>query len=394
MYTGKGESVSTSTVRTANEATYKWAEDHTLTQGSRITALGKFPLPPAWLQHPEVCIAMRQQNEEHVARVKSSFETKGVLNYHVTVLIWKHEFVRVGYKIENWHYEARLPKPDCNFQVIAGDHTAEALRRLARDYPNHKAYKSVRCDVIVCEKDDRNIQFANSFGGLDNYVASTHLDQSIVEVTMALHDKFMDIEKQRLDQATKKKKRAAYKQTYINNTKFKDTTMGSAAALATKTGEVWNLLEQIFKGKTAIIKGKKPQKLNSIVNFIHMSMIPDDRLCRWLQKIIDGEMIPKQFETKCKHFKKVLRVRVYIVEYIQQIRPRITSSVFEDMCEIYPFCADALWVNTICRWVGDNIKDTLTGPSKQAIQDKIVAHEKLQSMLAEVHIYIYIFIYT
>ena len=47
MYTGKGESVSSSSVRSANEATYKWVEDHTLTKGTRITALGKFPLPPA-----------------------------------------------------------------------------------------------------------------------------------------------------------------------------------------------------------------------------------------------------------------------------------------------------------------------------------------------------------
>jgi len=87
MYTGKGESVSSCSVRSANESTYKWVEDHTLTKGPRMNTLGKFPLPPAWLEHPELCVAMRRQNEEHVLKVKTSFETKGVLDYNITVLI-------------------------------------------------------------------------------------------------------------------------------------------------------------------------------------------------------------------------------------------------------------------------------------------------------------------
>ena len=106
-------------------------------------------------------------------------------------------------------------------------------------------------------------------------------------------------------------------------------------------------------------------------------------------------MIPKQFETKCKHFKKVLRVQAQILEYIQQIRPRTPLRItFDELCEIYPFCEDGEWVNQICQWVGDNIKDTIPGHGKQCINDKVMAQENLEKAIEEVYIYTYIFIYT
>ena len=362
-----------------NESTMQWFGKHIIKKGSCISWDGTFEIPVTYLEHPELGVEARAKVTKQVNHIIDSMKKKGILKYNIVVLIWKHELVSSGLDTNDLKIDM-VNKPNIMFQVICGDHTSAAFLKLHNDDPNNKAFKKVKVHIIVCDKTSENERFANNYGGLDNYVANTSLDINMVQMTINMHRKFMQIDSTSLSKSQKNAKKQEVRDNVTANSTFKRTTVSNASAIAAYKGKVWDLLEKVFTGKH--IKGKPKgkgarvkQELESISNFIHMSKIPENHLCRWLQRVVDGKDTPKAFETACKNYKKTVRVQGQILDYVTSIRPRLPISDWEDLCEHYPIFQDEEWINQLVGWTGDQARDQIGPQSKSDISDKIKAFE-------------------
>ena len=102
-----------------------------------------------------------------------------------------------------------------------------------------------------------------------------------------------------------------------------------------------------------------------------MADIPHDTLCRWLYRIIDGQLTEQQFQGKCKLFKKTSRVRQQITEYVNSVRPNIQFYHWQDLVKKYHCFADTSWVEQLISWCGPNAKDKISPTIKTHILNRI-----------------------
>ena len=369
-----------------NKESINWALSHTVKTGTRISWDGKFELPTNYLTHPELSVEARERVLVQVENITTSIQTKGILEYRIVVLIWQQDLDKEGITIKSLLDQEWDEKPKIVYQVICGDHTVAAFQRLARQETTVKEFKKLWCRIIVCKKNDETVKYANSYGGLDNYVMNSASELTLVQITIKMHYKFIEIE-ERMD-LTDKMKSAMKKQcrdTYVATSNYESTTLGSASAVASNKGEVWALLEQVLKGNYKMEKkGRASQVPKGISNYIHMANIPAESLCRWLERIICGHLIPRQFEAKCKLYKKTARVQIQIVSFVHSIRAKKhTINSWEKLCLIYPFFLDHNWINQLVAWVGPGVKEKIGPNIKQGIIDKIEQLEAEQKLLEE-----------
>ena len=345
-----------------------------------MTYDGKFPLDPKFLDHPDDCVSARHRTESIVLSAKASMLDKGLLEYDVTVLIWEHEYY--GCKFPDGKFEYKISqRPHYTIQVISGDHTCEAIRRILLEQPDWMAQHIVNCVVIISKQNPQTEQYANIYGNLCNLIKNTAKAATITEVCMQLHDKYSAIESMSYTAAQKKRLKSDCTKAYVASTVFKSTTMGSASALASKTGKVWKLIVKIFTGDVhqpanSRTKFKIPA---SITNFIHTANIPDTRLEKWLQRIVDGEGSVKEFQSSCLSYKKQVRVHALILEFYNTLYSHQECKTMDALIKKFPPIGHRAWLATIVSWVGNAAKDRLTPEAKGSIKARLDECEKSEA---------------
>ena len=208
-----------------NEEAIAWANKYIVKKGNSITFDGCFKINVEFLDHPEILVAIRTINDPHVKDIMENIKLKGVLAYKIVVLIWKEECEKAGIDPKNPNFNF-VRKPNMKFQVICGDHTGEAIKLLHVDEPTNKKYQKVTCKVIICEKNDENIKYANTYGGLDNFVASTSLTSNIVDITINMHDKFLEIDNTRMTDNKRQKKKKDHTRYFLCGSWFQIHNIG------------------------------------------------------------------------------------------------------------------------------------------------------------------------
>ena len=360
-----------------NEAAIAWKNAWVVKLGSLITYDGKFPLNPRYLERPEDVVSARQRSESIVQTTQTSFLTKGLLEYQIIILIWAEDYY--GNRPHNGIFEYNiLDKPTYTLQVIAGDHTCEAIRRILVENPSFLQHNTVNCVVIICPRTRDNEKYANVYGNLCNFIKNTATKANIVEITMQIHDKYMAIANMQYLDNQKKKLRSEICKTYVSSSVFKSTTLGSASALAQRTGKVWKLLQRVFLGEVV----QRPEQRTKfkpptgISNFINTANIPEERLCKWLQRICDGLSTTKQFQDSCMAYKKHMKVHALILEFCNTLRGDHKIDTMVKLLKKYPLLDDKPWLNMIVGWTGTAAKDRLTPEARNSIRRKLETNER------------------
>ena len=154
-------------------------------------------------------------------------------------------------------------------------------------------------------------------------------------------------------------------------------TLGTFFQIAKRTGEVWDLIQAIFRQHKAHLyataRGRTltPKDHLGHSYFTDMANIPEDFLIKWLSKVVENKYTVSQFKQKCTKYKKVMALQKAILqwygtEYHQEYEE------YEDLVLVHPFLATSNFVSEVIGVFNPTKKDSkLNMTIVKIIQDKI-----------------------
>jgi hypothetical protein len=178
----------------------------------------------------------------------------------------------------------------------------------------------------------------------------------------------------------------AYKQLTAPQIPFETNTLHTFSAVASVDANVFALMEKIFNGEFVLNKDLKGQKKpDAVTHFTSMSGIPPELLCKWLQRVLDGETLTKHFQKRCKIWTKNERVSGQVLEYIQTIRNHYQFSNIDDVGKVFPAVLDTNWFDAVVNSCGDAAKATLSSHARKMIDEMIANKEEMDRQTKVIH---------
>ena len=265
--------------------------------------------PTKLLQPPEESYANRETDEAHVQELIESFEEKDSTNrkgIRVIALnkdLWQTWSTATGEQRE----ELLVPGSafmkalfECYLGVPTGDHTREAIQRLAASHPNKKKYKvfAKGLKVMLCEGNEEDIAMLTLLGNIDNAKRQLQLKLDFPAKLLQIHTAWMAFDKQILhgdkkQAAAAKKAKSEKLKSYEGQWKMKYDMVYAFSQIAALMGRQWGLAWKIVNGNypsAPKTKAGVPIKLqtNSQLNLI--PGMDEGEANMLMQRVIDGEL--------------------------------------------------------------------------------------------------------
>ncbi len=355
---------------------------------------GLVELPVHWLLSPDIDMAARQKSFSHVDDIVISLQKFGIQVYNVKVLIWVEDVKKwaesmkeLDFKRFDWSQPAPF-----KIQVIAGDHTIAALKKLCEMRPKNKLWKTMKVRLVVCENTKENRNMIRAVGSLDNKVAEVHKGATPWDNILQIHNVMASIQADNSLNATKKKEalseyRTQCKTTMAGEGKGAERTIGNYFAIAKIKGKVWDNIAAIFKadaeGKLQQAGAKKGKsKTVGYGCFCHMAYLPDKDLIRWSQRVLDGIWTPTQFKNRCLEVKKVLKLHEYIVSYLNARHQNEFEKILDATVK-YPFLLETDYMTSLIPAFNPKKKDNCLPQSIANSIDGKIKEMELQKQQAK-----------
>lgn len=167
------------------------------------------------------------------------------------------------------------------------------------------------------------------------------------------------------------------------------------ATLAKVPNYIWDLIASIFQGAVTRNKKLKSQATpTSLTHFTSMGKIPTADLKVWLERVVKGEWNTKHFSDRCNLYKKSIRVKHDILEFVQSVRSEQKFESYEKIVQSYPQLGDKAWFSNVVQWVPQSVKAKLSPHIKDMIIKILDEADKEEDEPDEVLYVIYISIYT
>jgi hypothetical protein len=366
-----------------------WLSAHE-TRAVNSNKWGDTQLPVLWLVSPDKDIAARSLNERHVQDVVDSLQKFGIQVHRVKILIWVHELRALGIEVDNIDFSNFNPKgpAPCKMQVIAGDHTIAAVKRMMVMRPANPLWQSFSVRIVVAEENDVNKRFVQAVGSIDNKVAEVSKGATTWDNISQIHYK-----KEAIDQDTSKtaadKKTAFAAYRAICNTTMGGpggnavSSLGNLFAIANHKGQLWENISTIFQMDAAGTLSKSDRKVSKGTikplnqgPFCHMANLPESDLIRWTQKVIDNEWAPSEFKTRCLAVKKVHKLQDYILKHFE-MRFSEKFRSFVEAAQKYEFLTDKQWIASLLPAFNPTRRDVhLPQSIATSLENKLKAHVK------------------
>ena len=288
---------------------------------------------------PEVGFRAREASQTHVNALADSFLSMQRVHQQSIFVSFFAEGTQLPDK-RGFSLTPRSPMyAACSrdgFYFVAGDHTQLALKKIKADYPRNAMWSTVTGQLLICHRTAANIQKLKSWGILDNVKGDKRRAVSFEQKVLALHQDYIDLVK-RLGVDDENFKSTL---TSIKNMRRKDYNMnansfGQLWGLASRTGPVWECLQQIITGKVENNKRFKPPK--SASPFTNMANIPEPDLVTMLRKVVDGTQTLAQFRTQTFTYKARARVQEEILKYpdINMKSWTVAKAKFPNTCDAW-----------------------------------------------------------
>ena len=352
-----------------------WFETSRTTGVSGLTVtFGLVEVPVEYLSHPAVDIADRKRNAPHVKVIEKSMTVHGIMKTDVVVLIWLEDILAAGLDPKNIVF-APLNlinnKPPVPMYVIAGDHTALAAKNMHIRHPRNKQFSTISVSLLVSAKNEETKALAKLYGGLDNKIKDTKRTKGTWEYVEEMHNHFTGTRFEQMDKEAKKK----WWEDFLLKTAAPLASVNSWKVVAQRKGELWENINAIMTGNATNLK---PPKNTTFFN--GMSGIPDRFLIQWSKRVVDGEMLPREFQIRCLKYKKQLSCQQKMLAYVNILlasRSDLQCKDYNDLCTYYPFFKDGQWFNSCVGWMTDRVKDDLVAAIKESIVSKMTAWDKV-----------------
>ena len=292
---------------------------------------GKHRIHIKRVHSPEPAYRARTKLRSNVDIQKEAAIKYGTVNDRVeVVLFWpddkrlpdKSKFDVNSTEVKDLH--------DSGFYAVVGDHTQRVMHELHDDYPRNPKWAELNPVVYVTHRTPEALNSLKSWGILDNVKGQKRVTVSFRDKVVSVHQDVLTLlrhagERNYKDQERKLRTERAH------DFDMPPNSFGSLWQIASKTGEVWDLLLKIIEGNITTLavetkKGKKKQnsKLVSASLLNGLGGIPDEDLVQMLRPITLGHRSLKNFNSECRLYKAKQRVQREIL-----VNPAIGGTVWK-----------------------------------------------------------------
>ena len=240
---------------------------------------------PALLQSPDFGWRARVQDEKHVKTLIQSFQKAGTVNEDILVAVVDSEVSKLIQKAK----KNGTDPPPVNLclagedgkrpQVVSGDHSVEALRRLHAQYPFGDCWATARFKLIVVPDTAHTKRMLLNISNIHN---KKHLDvkkQEFSEVVEQIHRQVYGENENRADtyQTTDADRLVTLKRDLGEVFEVNPAQMGQWFQVAKVKGELWKLLKKVMNAEYDHFKPKvltKSGKVSKVKDKRVFSQLP------------------------------------------------------------------------------------------------------------------------
>lgn len=343
--------------------------------------IAKHLIPIAWVDGPDADIAARGLGESQVIKLMGSF-AKGIqmTSLNVVVLAYREDVIAAGYDPDNLEFNAIcVDTPPFKIMAIFGLHSSVAMFRLHVLRPHNQDYHYIPVTFVICQHTAEDMLMAQLAGNLSNSLGALQKPQSVWDCILQMHNKIMEIH-QSGDSAKDRKKLLVQARLHwvTSFPHYTTATIGSLSVIGKLQGQLWSNIQDIFTGNVVVLEGatgKAAPKEMGHGHFTDMAKIPEACLIRWTRRVIQGEITTRQFNERCKQYKKVDRIQKDVVTFVNQMYPQSECEDFEELQSEHKCFQDDMWFNSLVDWCGANARDGLTSSVKDSINARLRAIE-------------------
>jgi hypothetical protein len=286
-----------------------WRKEH---------SLGLIPnFPTAALRPPLESYAARQFDEAHVQELIESFQEKDSMNRKGirVVAISKDLWDTWSTASPEQREELLAPKSkfmfrffECELGVPTGDHTREAIQRLAASQPQKKKYQVIAkgLKVMICEGNDEDIKMLRLLGNIDNEKRQLQLKLDFPYKIKQMHEAWIGFDTQILkggkNATLGRAAKTAQLNSWVGQWKMKYEQVYAYSQIGALMGKQWVLAWKIINGlypNAQRDKSGNPVKLqtNSQLNLIPGMGEGEGNML--MQRVIDGSLDRGDLRKEC-----------------------------------------------------------------------------------------------
>lgn len=322
--------------------------------------------------HPEDALKVRDLERDGVDDLKQSFVDTGVkLPMEIIGVIWTDHSRLLD--INNLQVDFMTPHSRTHIHIICGLHRTTALQELHKVFTKKPLYMYYHITLLIVPRTFEYMQTCLFIGNSDNRKSQVLVKTSQWSVVSQYRRQLEQINNNNSLSAQEKATAFTnYKKRSAPEIAFETNTLHTFSAVASIDSSVFALMAKIFKGEFVVNKALKGQKKpDAVTHFTSMSGIPPPKLCKWLQRILDGEWLTSTFQKRCKIWTKSERVMSQILEYMQTIRPRAKFYRLNDVIKCYPAVGDSTWCDAVINSCEDAVKAKLSQHAIKMIEDMV-----------------------
>jgi hypothetical protein len=300
-------------------------------------------VPPEILSGPGRAIGARSHLEAHVNRLVESYASAATVAKHGVGICIDDDLAEQHDDFKNLTLEDCV---DANAGVgmITADHNRLAQGIYNVKYPLNKITALMAVRVLVGADNAETRRMCRLYGNLDNFKGEGQLKRDWISLIEMMHRQ-IESELELVDaaiaaQAVKiaklekvgkrfrgkliksvmpQGKMAQMKTDWAYSTGIPSQTIGSLCQIASKRGELWDVLWDVINGFNCA-KPKTFKKPGSAGVFNTMGSVPEDVVLTYLRNVLGGRWTCAAFRRECTIYKKTLVVREEIMANLKLIK--------------------------------------------------------------------------
>ena len=326
---------------------------------------------------PEKALMVRSLEKDGVLEISKSFRDSGIHHpMEIIGVVWADGSVRLD--PNNLQIDLTLTTLLFYISIVCGLHRTSALQMCHRIFPKKPLYMYLDLVLLILPRTVAHINTLLWIGNADNKKSQIVVKTSQWSVVAQYRRQIETLQDDySLTPEASAKAFTAYKQHTAPQFSFEGNTLHTFSAVASVDAKVFALMEKIFNGEFVVNKELKGQKKpDAVTHFTSMSGIPPELLCKWLQRVLDGETLTKHFQKRCKIWTKNERVSGQILEHIQTIRNNYQFQNLDDVGKVFPAVLDSNWFDAVVSSCGDAAKATLSSHARKMIEEMVANKEE------------------
>ncbi len=327
---------------------------------------------------PEKALMVRNLEKDGVLQIAKSFRDTGIHHpMEIIGVIWALGTTRID--PNNFQVDLTLIIPPQYINIVCGLHRMSALQMCHKTFPKKPLYMYLDLTLLVLPRNVTHINTLLWIGNADNKKSQILVKTSQWSVVAQYRRQIESIQSEpSITSEQAGRAFTAYKQLTAPQIPFETNTLHTFSAVASVDASVFALMEKIFNGEFVVNKALKGQKKpDAVTHFTSMSGIPPELLCKWLQRVLDGETLTKHFQKRCKIWTKNERVNGQVLEHIQTIRNQYQFTNMDDVGKVFPAVLDPNWFDAVVNSCGDAAKATLSSHARKMIEEMVANKEEM-----------------